>query len=374
MKNEFKIPPVSTLLGSDIKNYRKILKDQVISPEYRLKVWLTSLIVGVSTPFHWWDELVFNEKRLKKVAFKKPPLFILGHWRSGTTLLHNMLSKDPIASYVTTYQTVFPNNMASKAIFRTFMKVAMPNRRPGDNMKLGVSLPQEDEFALSNMYYNNYYNFFYFPNSYRDYYSKSVRFEGITPEEKETWKKVYEKLLKKALIDLPGDRLVLKNPVNTGRVKLLLEMFPDAKFLYIYRNPVYVFLSTHKFFQVILQTLMLHRVTPEFIDDMIFDVYKMLLDDYHRQREFIPKENLYELRYESFEKNPVNYLEEIYKELLNEDFSRVNKIFTSYFESLKGHKKQQYHVEMSVINRITKEWGKYMELYGYDVPKEILVK
>jgi len=375
MSKDFKIPPVSTLLGADINTYFKILKGQDISPEFRFKIFLTTLIVFISTPFHWWDSLYYNNKKLKKVSFKKPPLFILGHWRSGTTLLHNLISQDPSFGYISTYQTIFPNNMASKAIFKTFLKIVIPERRPADNMKLGVDLPQEDEFAFSNMYYNNYYNFFYFPNNYKSYYDKSVRLKGLSDKEKDEFLNAYDKMLKKAFLNGKGERLVVKNPVNTARIKWLLKLYPDAKFLYIYRNPVTVFLSTHNFFKVIiLKTLMLHRVSEEFIDEMIFDVYKMLIDDYLEQKSLIPKENLYELKYEDFSKNPSLHLKEIYENLLNEDYDNVKKYISSHLNSEEGHKKQQYQIDKKQLDIILNNFKKYMDIYGYDIPKGIVTK
>ena len=374
MRKGFKIPPVSMLLGSTVGNYFKILKGQKISPEYRFKTFLTGLIVFISTPFHWWEELVYNKKRLKKINFKKPPVFILGHWRSGTTMLHNMLCSTPTSSYTTTYQTVFPNNLASKLIFKTFMKVAMPNRRPADNMPLDVSMPQEDEFALSNMYFNNYYNFFYFPENYREYYKKSILQDELTDEEKEEWLYFYEKLLKKAYINIKGERLIVKNPANTARIKILLKKYPDAKFLYIYRNPVTVYLSTKNFFNVVVKTLMLHKVSEEFISQMIFDVYKQLMDDYLEQKSLIPAENLYELKYEEFEKVPVEKMKDIYESLIKEDFNTVKDYFSDYFKSLSKHKKQSYKIDKSELDMIVKNLKKYMDIYGYDIPKDIKIK
>ncbi len=370
-KDNFKIPPVSTLLGADINTFGKILKTGKISPEYRLKVALTSFIVLVSTPFHRYEEIVFNKKRLAKTKFENPPLFILGHWRSGTTLLHNLLCLDPDSSFVTTYQSVFPNNLASKIIFKTFMKYAMPNRRPADNMKLEVDLPQEDEFAFSNMYYINYYNFFYFPYKYKYYYDKSVRFKDLSDNEFNDFLYNYEKLLKKTYLNRKGKQLIIKNPVNTARIKALLKLYPDAKFIYIYRNPVTVFMSTHNFFQAVIKTLMLHKVPPEFIDDMIFDVYKKLIDDYHVQKNLIPAKNLFEIKYEEFEKAPLKGLENIYNNLLDKDFEQLKGMFSDYLESLKSHKKQHYKIEKQTLDRITNELGKYMEIYGYDVPGDI---
>jgi hypothetical protein len=49
----------------------------------------------------------------------------------------------------------------------------------------------------------------------------------------EEWKEIYLYLLKKETLYRDGKRLVLKNPANTARVTLLLEMFPNARFVHI---------------------------------------------------------------------------------------------------------------------------------------------
>ena len=80
------------------------------------------------------------------------PLFILGHWRSGTTFVHNIFACDKHFGYTTTYQTVFPHLMLwGQPFFKKNMAFLMPDKRPTDNMELKVDLPQEEEFALSNM-------------------------------------------------------------------------------------------------------------------------------------------------------------------------------------------------------------------------------
>ena len=180
--DEFKIPPVSTLIGSSIKNYFKILSQGKIAPKYYFKIFLSTIVVLIATPFHLWENLWYH-KKLKNLKLQKPPLFILGHWRSGTTLLHNMLTKDPSAAYMTTYQGVFPNNLTSKWLFRTFMKINMPERRPSDGVKLDINYPQEDEFAFSNSQWNAYYNFFYFPQNYNTYYEKAVHHKNLSEKD-----------------------------------------------------------------------------------------------------------------------------------------------------------------------------------------------
>ena len=371
--DEFKIPPISTLAGSTIGNYFKILRLGHIAPKYYFKIFLTTIIILTATPFHLWESIVFR-KRLRKFKFQKPPLFILGHWRSGTTLLHNMLTKDPSAAYITTYQSLFPSNLASKWLFRTFMKINMPEKRPSDGVALNIDFPQEDEFAFSNLQSNAYYNFFYFPKEYQSFYKKAVNHQGLSKSESDEWYSCYDKLLKKALIDGKGERIIVKNPVNTARIKQLLKLYPDAKFLYIYRNPITVFHSTRRFFQQLYPTLWLHEVDHAFIDVMIFDVYNRLMNDYLEQKSLIPARNLMELRFEEFELNPVKEMEKIYNELLEEDFSAVKSYFSDYFKTQTGHLKNKYVVDSAEINAIQEHWGKYIEMYQYELPEDVTVK
>jgi len=369
----FKIPPVSTLAGSTLKNYFKILGMGYIEPKYYFKVFLTTFIVLIATPFHLFDKIVFS-KKLRNVEIKKPPLFILGHWRSGTTLLHNMLTKDPSAGYMSTYQALFPNNLASKWLFRTFMKINMPDKRPSDGVSLNVIFPQEDEFAFSNVQWNAYYNFFYFPEHYKTFYQKAVHHKNLSEKEIELWYQSYDMLVKKALINSQGERVIFKNPVNTARIDKILKLYPDAKFLYIYRNPITVFFSTQRFFQQLFPTLWFKKMDDKFIDAMIFDVYNNLMNDYYTYKSLIPVGNLMELKFEEFEIDPVKEMEHIYSHLLKEDFSNVKQYFSAYFTTQKSHKKNKYLVDDAVIKTIQEKMGKYIEMYGYEIPEDIAIK
>ena len=366
----FKIPPISTLSGTTLTNFFKTIKGQYIAPRYYFKIFLSFLIILIATPFHLWEKIYFSNK-IKKVKFKKPPVFILGHWRSGTTFLHNVMCQAPDAAYLTTYQSVFPNNMASKFLFKTFMRLNMPDKRPSDNVQLHIDYPQEDEFAFSNVNPHSYYKFFYFPLDYNNIYNESVYHKNLTAKQIEKWFRDYDEILRKAVFETGGDRLIAKNPVNTARIKHLLKLYPDAKFLYIYRNPVTVYLSTERFFKSLFPTLQLQNIDNEFIENMIFDTYKKILNDYLNQKALIPKENLYELKFEDFENFAIPELIKIYTELLDEDFIQFEKYFIKYLESQKSYKKNKYKVKKSKIDLITSQLADYMKLYNYDIPDDL---
>ena len=368
--SEFRIPPVSPLVGSTVGNFFRIIKQGKVAPRYYHKIVLSFLIVLVLTPLHWLDFLVLR-RRIRKMQIATPPVFILGHWRSGTTLLHNLLCRDPQSAYMTTSFSILPNNLVTQRFFRAIIKFFMPPKRPSDNMPFNVDLPQEEGFAFSNYQSNEYYNFFYFPSLYREFYDRAVLHEKLSPAEQKKWFSAYDRLLKKILINSGGNRLIVKNPINTGRIDKLLKMFPEAKFIFISRNPVTVFLSTQLFFANLCPSLWFADTDMDSIDDMILDVYLKLMDDYSRLKGLIPEGNLTELRYEDFEKDAEGELKRIYTVLLNQDFEGVRSHFEPYLKILSDYRKNRYTVSGSVINRVLNRWGRYMELYGYSLPDDI---
>lgn len=361
---EFKLPPVSSLAGSTIYNFYKILQHHKIASDKYSKIFFTQLIILGCSPFHLWEKIRFHSLSYK-FQFKEPPIFILGHWRSGTTHLHNLLCQDDGVSYLTTYHSVFPNNLASKSIFKNLMRKQMPDTRPGDNVKLNVDYPQEDEFALSNTMPFTFYNFFYFPAHYAEYYDNYVRFISKDPSLEQKWKREYKNLLIKAAINTGNKRLVVKNPVNTARIRILLEMFPQAKFVHIHRNPVEVYLSTKKFFLELLPKMWLQKVSDTFISDMILDIYQRIYVDFFDQVKLIPEQNLYELSFQELQDRPLLHLENIYKKFELDDFSRHKNQFISYLEQTKNYKKNSYRIDEEEKGMVIEKWHGVTNKLGY---------
>ena len=245
---EFSKLPVNTLVGADWQTFKAVTSGQHIAPEKRTKYLLTKAVcrlLSVCVPLQ-------ERKYRKLLAESKPahdPLFILGHWRSGTTFLHNIFAQDKHFGYTTTYQTVFPHYvMALQGFFKPTMGWLMPDHRPTDNMELAPDLPQEEEFAINNACPINYYNFWFFPEKMQEYADRYLTFSKITPQEEALFKQEFDKLVRISLWNTGGTQYLSKNPPHTGRVKALTELYPNAKFVYLIRNPYTVFESTRNFF------------------------------------------------------------------------------------------------------------------------------
>ena len=235
---EFNKLPINTLVGADWKTFRQVTRGRVVDPAYRNKYRLTKVVCRLLSTL-----ASLQDRRYEKLLADKPlehdPLFILGHWRSGTTFVHNVFSCDAHFGYNTTYQTVFPHLMMwGQPFFKKNMSWLMPDKRPTDNMELAVDLPQEEEFALANMMPYTYYNFWFFPKYQQEYADKYLLFNDIEPEELKVFEETFMKLIKISLWNTHGTQFLSKNPPHTGRVRELVKMFPNAKFIYLVRNQI----------------------------------------------------------------------------------------------------------------------------------------
>ncbi len=282
--------------------------------------------------------------------------------------MHNLMCEAENATFVTTYQTVFPNFIGSKGFFRPFIKAVMPDKRPSDNVKLNVDFPQEEEFAFSGLNAHTYYRFMYFPKEYSRHYEESTSFEGLSEAQVEQFKNDYRDLVHLAQYSQPNDLMIIKNPINTARIEMLHEMYPNAKWIHIHRNPYTVYRSTLKFFRELLPTLWFHEVSDEFISKLILDIYQRLYADYDRALANLPNLDLIEISFEEFEKTPVEHMERIYHELGLEGFEKSKPKFEAYVASKKSYKKNVYKFPDELVKLVDEHWSEYVERWGYAVP------
>lgn len=360
---------LSTISGSAFPNILKVFKNMNIDKPFIGRKWSAYGVSAVAEPFRWWENIRYNGA-INKTTLPDSPVFILGHWRSGTTLLHNTICQDPQFAFVTTYQGVFPNQLlGSKWLFRNIMQFLMPDKRPSDNVKLSPEFPQEEEFALGNVNPYSFYNFWYFPNEVFKLYEKYIRFNGVVNDVRERFKEDYKHLVKKSMYYHGRQQFVSKNPPHTGRIKILLEAFPNAKFIYIYRNPITIFESTRKLLVNTIPPLHFQNIPEGWFESTIFQLYKNIIQDYEATKHLIPKGNLIEIKFEDFEKDILGSMHNIYSELNLNGYSNAESYFKNYINSQKQYTKNKYQFSKEKVAQIKQEWDFSMQQYGYDIPE-----
>lgn len=356
-------------IGISLKDWLKlVLTNGSVALKHYPRIFFINLLSTIGIPFRCFEKWRLN-KKIQLTELSDQPIFIVGHWRSGTTHLHNLLVQDPQFGYITMLQAAFPKSFITSNFFKRFMNRFLPKTRPMDSMKMGIYEAQEEEMALGNMFPYSFYNGWYFPRRMLEFYFKYVRFNQVSLSLMEQWRRIYDFLLKKATYFMKGKRLVLKNPVNTARIKFLLEIYPDAKFIHIYRNPYEVYASTRHFYKTTVEAFMLQHITDEEIEDNIFEIYSKMMHSYFLESKLIPKGNLVEVKFEDLEADPISQLQRIYDSLELNGYEQTESKFLDYLNSIQSYKKNKFNFTKKIIDNVKTHWNFTIEKWGYPVPE-----
>lgn len=363
----FKYP----LIHSSIFEFtRRVFKCRGISVKgvFKLLVYYLQLIPAL--PFEVLQKLLYG-RQINKTIILKDPVFILGHYRSGTTYLQKLMVSDKRFGCLTNYDSLFPNTnlllgKKMKPIIQfllTKFKIKNPFFR---NSIVQLSDPAEEDDYLMNKAssYSAYWGLI-FPKCWRKWLNGSNQF--MEQKYVHGWEKEYLKTLKYAAYKNKGKQLVLKSPPNTGRVRKLLQLFPKAKFIYIYRNPYHLYYSVkNMWWEAILKYYSLQNLSDEELDEIIFEHFSYLIGLYEKDKNRIPEGNLIEISYEALKVDSFKVLQKIYSKINLPDFDITTKDLMQQLEIEKDYKNFQYQFSAETIAKVNERWGKYISEWDYD--------
>jgi len=228
---------------------------------------------------------------LSKVEVRTP-VFVVGHARSGTTLVHRLMSKDQGRfSSFNLYELYFPSLLQKKVIRavagfdQRFLAGAIEKRvrawedkhyaSTRDIHKMGLTEPEEDDIVF---YYSCASGFWMTKMPYMgeiDFY----RVDERPPKARKRLMDFYRDCIRRQLYLNGGDRIHLsKNPVFAGRVESLIEAFPDARIVVPVRNP-------HETIPSLLKLMRVGYRALDWDEDRIKQSLRFLADQsYHTYR------------------------------------------------------------------------------------------
>lgn len=304
-------------------------------------------------------------RRIAATKLAGPPLFILGHWRSGTTLLHELLGMDDRYASPTTFQCFAPSHfLLTETVVSKYGNWLIPNRRPMDNMKAGWALPQEDEFALMNLGAPTPYRRLVFPC--HDYpFQSTLASNGFSPKELDRWKYLFDWFLK-ALTFKSNKPLILKSPPHTGRIGLLKSMYPDAKFVHIVRDPRKLFPSTMKLWNSLdqVQSIQVGEYQSK-LKEFVLRSLPTMYTSFENDRKGLSEQQLIDVRYEDLIENPVNVCKQIYEQLDLKNFDKIEPLIQNRSWLEKEYKTNRFGLTPEEEAEIMTAWENYATKYGY---------
>jgi hypothetical protein len=258
-----------------------------------------------------------------------------------------------------------------------FGKKVIPKQRPQDNIKLAINLPQEEDYAVANRCKYSMIHMQTFPFNYKEYYHRFGIFNGITEKELKGWKKIYINELKKATFSAGGKQLVVKTPINTARIDVLLKMFPNAKFIHIHRDPYRVSLSTKRAYRTMFPLYDLQYIaTEDELERVQLEVYEALYKKFIKEKPLIPGENYCEIRYNDLIKNPKDTIGGLYETLSIPGFDKALPNIEKFLDSEKSYKTNKYPYDRAFLEKVRERLEFAFDEFGYpkDIPEDTTPK
>ena len=356
--------------GMTVRAWLKLLK----TGKYRVApiCWgmafiVTLLAVFINSPCAWLQRRIYG-KKIRDTKLAGTPVFIIGHWRSGTTLLHEYMIRDFRFTFADTYACFVPEHfIVSQYTVRPVVALLMPKKRPIDNMEAGFDRPQEEEFALVSMGLPSPYRNIIFSNNGLNIDTDYLTLRNVSAEDRKTWLDGLDTFLKTLTVLTPGKRIVLKSPPHTGRIKTLLERYPDAKFIHIHRNPYSIFPSTLNLWMRLSKDEGAQTPNGKGMEDYIFDSLNTMYDAFEEDVKHLPANQFCDIAYKDLTSVPVETLEKIYRTLELEGFDEARSAFVQYADSQKEYKKNKFSMEPELKSQIAERWRRYFERYGYEL-------
>jgi hypothetical protein len=235
-----------------------------------------------------------------------------------------------------------------------------------DDMKIAFDSPGEDEFASAASSLRSPIIGWAFPRRVQ-YYDQFITFDGIPEADIARWEDAFITFLKK-LTWKYNRSLLLKSPTHTGRIRLLLDIFPDARFVHLHRNPYRVFQSTRRLYKDGITRSHLQHPDNTQTDEGILQRYITMYDAFFEQRELIPDGQYCDVAFEDLEVDKIGQVSRIYKQLSLPGFEDLEPRLRHYVESISDYEKNKYPtLPERMRRRIAEVWCSGFKAWKYDI-------
>jgi omega-hydroxy-beta-dihydromenaquinone-9 sulfotransferase len=291
-------------------------------------------------------------------------IVVLGYWRSGTTLLHNYLARDRRFGFPSTYACMHPQHFVltqSAALERRQATVL----RPMDDVRIGSSSPQEEEFGLLALGARSPYEALLAPCHLADALALGDP-RDLPADEKRHWEKTFQEFLGGVSV-VEGNRpLILKSPPHGYRVVTLRQLLPDARFVLIVRSPDTVYESTVRMWRSLFPIYALGAIPPE------DDTRRVVLADRPRFEtklaegvSGLPQERFALIHYETLVRDPLNTIGNLYEQFRLGNFADVETDLKAEIASAGQYKARNAAPPDYWMQQVRDKWRSVFEQYNY---------
>ncbi len=322
------------------------------------RLFISFLILLMFTPFRLIEAVLYLFTKKEEV---KQPIFIIGHPRSGTTFFHDSLNELDNVVAPRMIDCLFPLlNRSFEFMLVPILEKVLPETRLMDKMKVSWKSPQEEEFGMALMSPYSSVNFLFAPRKSREVLANYVLLSNSRA--KARWLSSHWRFARKIQTMNKGKTLVFKSPGNTARIHEILELYPDAKFIHIVRNPQDVIPSTLNLYEKILPEFSLQDESKLDLNAFAFDYYEQVMHKFIATKGQLKKGQLAELKYEDFIQAPIEVLDRIFSEI---DVPFSSASLNTFFESRKNFSRNKFNENTALSKEIDERCQEVIKFYNY---------
>jgi len=338
-----------------------------IDPASSRLTWRVRALYWISSAFQSMLQRIQIESFVDQLDTTTPPapLFVLGFWRSGTTLLHELLCCDVRFGFPSTYACLNPAHFLLSE--RWIRSRAHPRvRRPMDDLRYSWESPQEDEFALLALGAPSAYEVLIVPSLMRDV-DQLLDLRARPGKGEDLWCRRFDYFLKLLTIQ-QGKTMVLKSPAHGYRLHILQRKFPEARYVLIERNPYEMFASNLKLWRTLIDRYGLERCSERQLEEFVLAAYVLHQKIVSEGLERSTPGSIAQIRYEDLVKNPLEQMHSLYKALGLEDFETARSRMEAHMASVSSHTRNRLRLSRAQKMRIDAAWGEIITRKGYSWP------
>jgi hypothetical protein len=262
---------------------------------------------GHSAKLAWharWFELNWKseERRLASLALPDDPVFILGLWRSGTTVLHELLAACTKWTTPQTWQCFHPSTCFLTKAPATDAEVG----RPMDQGRITSLGPQEDEFALLLLGEPSAYRAFIDPRRFDECAAL------LWPENQGPLPR-WQTFLRGIAATPGGSRVLLKSPGHSFRVPMLRAAFPRAKFIWAGRQTGEMLASNTRMWRAMIDQYAFWSCPEGALEAFLQQALRAGGGALERCLNEVPREAMLWVDFEELGENPRGLLERVFR-------------------------------------------------------------
>jgi hypothetical protein len=162
--------------------------------------------------------------------------------------------------------------------------------------------------------------------------------------------------------------VLIKNPAHTAKIPQILEIWPDAKFVHIVRNPYHVYRSTERMFTLLLEMVALQDYDASDLETTIRESYPRMMDTLAEDARSLPPHQFVEVRYEDLDAAPLEELTRIVDTLALDGRDTLLAKARVHLEEVAGHRKAPPEVPESIIQTVESHWSRQVAAWNYERP------